>query len=139
MRGPARPGAIEQLDHWLGSDSPHVRSAAVRGLAISKSTSALGLLVKAYRRELDPRVRRAICQSLAPHRASLPRLIEQISELDPDSDCRSLILSLPLLKGAGFFVGWSKEDHLWATDRFARQVPLIPAVDGFVGIVDNSF
>lgn len=138
-KGAVTAAEMQQLAHWLSSDSPPVRSAAIRGLSYSDSTSALGLLLKAYRRELDARVRRTICQSLASHRASLSKLILQISELDPDPGCRALVLSQPDVKGAGFFVGWTQEDHLWAMDRYARQVPLVPTADGFVGIVDSSF
>lgn len=76
---------------WLDGPDAVVRAHVVLGLGVDDTPSNAALLVRSYRREVEPIVRRAAIRALSRHRAGgRERVLEDARDLDPDREVRSL-------------------------------------------------
>jgi hypothetical protein len=128
-----------QIRVWLERGDSHQRSATALGLGYADSPIARGLLVKAYREELDPTVRRSITRALASQPEDNRTILRLIAEIDPDGGCRSRARGTADEDARGFLVTTGAKDTVVFVNREAQQIPLLPDPDGFVGIVDENF
>jgi hypothetical protein len=81
-----RPRLLELLE----AEDPSLRVHAALGLGASTQASAVGVLARAYRSEVEPRVRRALVTALASrpeHAVSV--VLGLAATLDPDAEARA--------------------------------------------------
>lgn len=130
---------VTTVEGWLASSSPEVRSATALGLAHASAGPARGLLFQAYQRESNPVTRRAIVASIAKTSLAKNSQFLQLLSIDPDPQCRELMIERAVLNRPGVHISWSVRRTVQVTDREGRVLELAPAPDGFVGIVRSSF
>lgn len=130
--------SVATVDEWLSADEPEQRSSVALGLGHSSVSSAAGLLLRAYRREPDPMVRRAIMASLSRHPTFGSRRLQETAALDPDWGVRFRAgLSSPS-RDPGFVAMHSRRSIVRVLDREGRVLLAIPDPDGFVAIRGDS-
>lgn len=127
------------VQSWLHHKSKEVRSNAALGLAHADLAAARGLLYQGYRDETDPDVRRAIVFSIAQTSLGSKSAFVELLTLDPDPTSRQLIEAATETKRVGIFVGSSARTISKVSDREGRIFEVVPAPDGFTGIVRSSF
>lgn len=150
-RTPIGPDA-SQLTQWFSSDIPRERSAVAWGLGSSNDPAAAGVLVRAYRTEPSPVVRRAIVRALARKKGTgVERQLLEIQQLDPDPLCRAAATNgqrqlwvlqqryaIALVAPSPPSDKTAAPEVRWSTVA-GRPLNLQPDADGFVGVVGLDF
>lgn len=133
-----------ELERWLASGNPMLRSSVALGLGQSQQPSALGLLESAFRFEADVSVRRSIVLAVGSRsEPTRSRALELAANLDPDARVRQAARRLFKQAGtpaqSGRSTAWLElsggRGVLSLTTTTTPAIPLIPDADGQCPVV----
>lgn len=128
-----QPG-LQELRGYLDSGASSEKSRLAEGLARSSARSATGLLLQAYSEESDEAVRRSLARALVLR--GLPHAERQrAAELEVDALSRRMLQGKALPPETRLLLGFSSAKVVDLKDAFGTSLTVVPAPDGFVGVV----